>query len=146
MTFRTIVGLSGEGVTFESLLYHGYYLASVDGDLILTSEPDEDAATFNVNTVSVAGDDSVSTGIESARAEKTTRMYIVGDEVATDDVRIVATLADGSTVVITDDIALSVPKNATKTTGEKELTVTYSYSGVEYTATVNIQVVDKKYR
>ncbi len=146
MTFRTIVGLSGEGVTFESLLYHGYYLASVDGDLILTSEPDEDAATFNVNTVSVAGDDSVSAGIESARAEKTTRMYTVGDKVATDDVRIVATLADGSTVVITDDIELSVPKNATKTTGEKELTVTYSYSGVEYTATVNIQVVDKKYR
>ena len=48
MTFRTILGLTGEGVTFESVLYPGYYLASHANDLILTSTPIAEEATFNV--------------------------------------------------------------------------------------------------
>ena len=146
MTFRTILGLTGEGVTFESVLYHGYYLASVDGDLILTDSPEDAAATFNVNTISVAGDISASKGIESAHAEKTTRMYVVGETVATNDIRVIAKRADGKTVVITEGIELSVPKDTTSTAGTKKLTVTYEYAGEEYTTSVNVQVVDKKYR
>ena len=50
MTFRTILGLTGEGVTFESVLYHGFYLASHDRDLILTSKPLANEATFKIKT------------------------------------------------------------------------------------------------
>lgn len=146
MTFRTIEGLSGSGVTFESVLYHGYYLASVDGDLILTSEPDAESATFNVNTLSVAGDTSVAESVDSAHAEKTDRMYAVGETVDTDDVRVVATLANGSVVIITDGVTIEDASDATKTTGSKTLNVSYTYGGVEYETTVNIRVVDGKYR
>ena len=48
MTFRTILGLNGEGVTFESVLYQGYYLTSHDRDLILSSKPDPNEASFKV--------------------------------------------------------------------------------------------------
>ena len=48
MTFRTLLGLTGEGVTFESILYQGYYLSSYNGDLILTSNPVPEEATFNI--------------------------------------------------------------------------------------------------
>jgi hypothetical protein len=51
MTFRTILGLNGEGVTFESVLYEGHYLTSHDRDLILSSKPDPDEATFKVKTL-----------------------------------------------------------------------------------------------
>ena len=52
MTFRTILGLKGEGVTFESVLYPGYYLASHANDLILTSTPIAEEAVFNVKKLS----------------------------------------------------------------------------------------------
>ena len=48
MTFRTLLGLKGEGVTFESILYQGYYLSSHNRDLILTSNPVDEEATFNI--------------------------------------------------------------------------------------------------
>ena len=51
MTFRTILGLNGEGVTFESVLYEGHYLTSHDRDLILSSKPDPNEATFKVKTL-----------------------------------------------------------------------------------------------
>ena len=51
MTFRTILGLTGQGVTFESILYQGFYLSSHDKDLILTSEPIPEEATFTVKTL-----------------------------------------------------------------------------------------------
>ena len=48
MTFRTILWLTGEGVTFESVLCHGFYLSSHDRDLILTSKPLANEATFKI--------------------------------------------------------------------------------------------------
>ena len=51
MTFRTILGLSGTGVSFESVLLPGYYLSSSKNDLILTSNPVVEEATFNVKTL-----------------------------------------------------------------------------------------------
>ena len=52
MTFRTILGLSGNGVSFESVLLPGFYLSSSKKDLILTSKPIAEEATFNVRTLS----------------------------------------------------------------------------------------------
>lgn len=52
MTFRTLQGLAEKGVTFESVLYPGYYLSSHNRDLILTSKPDsKEAATFTIKTL-----------------------------------------------------------------------------------------------
>ena len=51
MTFRTLLGLTGEGVTFESVAYPGYYLTSQDRDLILASNPDAKKATFKIKTL-----------------------------------------------------------------------------------------------
>ena len=51
MTFRTILGLTGEGVTFESITYPGHYLTSQDRDLILSSNPDAKKATFTIKTI-----------------------------------------------------------------------------------------------
>ena len=51
MTFRTILGLTGEDVTFESVLYQGHYLTSHENDLILTSKPNPEEATFKVKSI-----------------------------------------------------------------------------------------------
>ena len=52
MTFRTVLGLSGNGVSFESVLLPGFYLSSINKDLILTSKPNAEEATFNVRSLS----------------------------------------------------------------------------------------------
>ena len=52
MTFRTVLGLSGDGVSFESVLLPGFYLSSSNKDLILTSKPNAEEATFNVRSLS----------------------------------------------------------------------------------------------
>jgi len=51
MTFRTLLGFAGKGVTFESDLYPGYYLASHNKEFILTPKPTDEEATFNVKTL-----------------------------------------------------------------------------------------------
>ena len=51
MTFRTLLVFIGKGVTFESVLYPGYYLASRQQKLIATSKPTDEEATFNVKTL-----------------------------------------------------------------------------------------------
>ena len=51
MTFRTILGLTGEDVSFESVLYQGHYLTSHENDLILTSKPNPEEATFKVKSI-----------------------------------------------------------------------------------------------
>ena len=145
MTFRTIKGLNGRGVTFESALYHGFYIASVGGKLILTETPDKNAASFNTEKIAEGGQIAAET-IKSAKVRKTVRMYAVGDTVEADDIRIRATLDNGSKVTIKDGIKLDLPADVTAATGKKELKVTYSYMGNEYEATVVINVVDKEYK
>lgn len=145
MTFRTIKGLNGRGVTFESALYHGYYIASVGGKLILTESPDKNAASFNTEKIAEGGQLAAET-IKKAKARKTVRMYAVGETVSDGDIRIRATLDNGSKVTIKDGIKLEIPADVTAAAGKKELKVTYSYMGNEYETTVVINVVDKDYK
>ena len=51
MTFKTVLGLTGEGISFESVLLPGYYLSSSNKDLILTPNPVPEEATFNVKSM-----------------------------------------------------------------------------------------------
>lgn len=47
-TFITVMGLSGEGVSFESLEYVGMYLTLVDGVAKLTDGSDAEACSFSI--------------------------------------------------------------------------------------------------
>lgn len=42
MTFRTLSGYNGKGVTFESVAYPGNYMAVEDGKLVLVDYYDSD--------------------------------------------------------------------------------------------------------
>ena len=145
MTFRTIKGLAGDGVTFESALYHGYYLASVNGKLILTEEPEADEATFFTEKVA-EGTVKAAEVVKTSKVQKSVRMYVVGEEVKTDDIRIRATLENGKKVTINEGLKVTVPEDVTAETGKKTITVSYEFCGTEYEAEVTINVVDKAYR
>lgn len=48
-TFRTVKGLSGEGVSFESVRYKGQYITVKKGILTLSDGEDRDACTFYID-------------------------------------------------------------------------------------------------
>ena len=145
MTFRTIKGLAGDGVTFESALHHGYYLASVNGKLILTEEPEADEATFFTEKVA-EGTVKAAEVVKTSKVQKSVRMYVVGEKVKTDDIRVRATLENGKRVTINEGLKISAPEDITAETGKKTITVSYEFCGTEYEAEVVINVVDKAYR
>lgn len=136
MTFHTLEGLAGEGVTFESVYYPGYYMVSRDGALYLEQNPDAEEATFFVSSEQGAG---------SGEVMKTTRLYTAGEELNTDDIRILVNTDDGKTVEVKEyttnaaDIDMS-------TVGTKTLTVSYEYNGEQLEGSVTITVVDADYR
>ena len=51
MTFKTVAGLAGEGVSFESVVTPGQYLTLSGGALTLSDGADVQAASFLVETV-----------------------------------------------------------------------------------------------
>jgi hypothetical protein len=51
MTFRTVKGLSGDGVSFESMLYPGSYLTNSGGTLVLSDGADAAESTFVVEGI-----------------------------------------------------------------------------------------------
>ena len=136
MTFRTLKGFNGSGVTFESVKYPGYYLTSKNGVLSMTQDPSDKDATFFVST---------DTEIKSGKARKTKRMYTVGEELKTNDIRIQLYLETGKTVKITD-YTTNADKIDMTTTGKKTLKVTYEYNGEKKTDNIQIIVVDSAYK
>ena len=50
-TFKTVEGLAGEGVSFESVKYEGMYLTLVDGVAALTDGSNKEACTFQIAKV-----------------------------------------------------------------------------------------------
>ena len=50
-TFKTVKGLTGEGVSFESVAYEGMYLTLADGKASLTDGTNKEACTFKIDTV-----------------------------------------------------------------------------------------------
>lgn len=142
MTFKTVEGLAGYGVTFESVVYPGYYLVSREGKLYIAKEAEAEEATFFVSTE--ATQDKVQAA-QDAQVLKTTRFYTVGEKLDVKDIRVFVTLPNGKTETI-KEVTTNAAEIDMKTTGEKTLRVTYSYDGVEYTKDVKITVVEKEYR
>ena len=141
MTFRTLTGLVGKGVTFESVLHPGYYLVSRNGDLLLAKAEtvSKEEATFFVSTEAAA--DSYS----PATVQKTTRLYTVGEKLDTDDIRITVQNGSGQYTVV-EQYTTNAPEIDMSTTGEKTLIVTYKCGGERYRAEITITVVDADYR
>lgn len=52
-TFKTVMGLCGEGVSFECIGNPGKYLAIVDGKATLTDGSDPQACSFRIETVAI---------------------------------------------------------------------------------------------
>ena len=136
--FRTLNGFAGSGVTFESAMYPGYYLASRNGELIVTKTATKEEVTFFVSS-----DDNVS--VEKTSVMKTKRFYTEGDTLTTGDIRVMVYLDNGE-----KEIIRAVKTNADKldmsVAGDKELEVTFEYHGKEYTRTINIHVVSAKFK
>lgn len=136
MSFRTLEGFAGEGVTFESVQYPGYYMVSRDGALYLEQDPDAEAATFYVSTEK---------GAVSGDVLKTTRLYTAGDELNDDDIRISVNTDDGKTETVTE-YTTNADEIDMSTTGTKTLKVSYEYNGEQLEGSVTITVVDADYR
>ena len=136
MSFRTLEGFAGEGVTFESVQYPGYYMVSRDGALYLEQDPDAEAATFYVSTEQ---------GAASGDVLKTTRLYTAGEKLNDDDIRILVNTDDGKTEVVTE-YTTNADEIDMSTTGTKTLKVSYEYNGEQLEGSVTITVVDADYR
>ena len=136
MSFRTLEGFAGEGVTFESVQYPGYYMVSRDGALYLEQDPDAEAATFYVSTEQ---------GAASGDVLKTTRLYTAGEKLNDDDIRILVNMDDGKTEVVTE-YTTNADEIDMSTTGTKTLKVSYEYNGEQLEGSVTITVVDADYR
>lgn len=135
MTFRTLQGFDGYGVTFESVYMPGQYLTNVNGDLRLSANPDPEDCTFLVESDIPAEE-------RSMEVLKTKRTYTVGSELNTDDIRVTLTTAGGEEQRITD-FATNADEIDMDTVGYQDLTVTCEVQGEELTQTVRIRIVNK---
>ena len=142
MTFKTVEGLTGYGVTFESVVYPGYYLVSRDGKLFVSKDAEKEEATFFVST---EAQDDQAQAAQNADVLKTTRFYTAGEKLDTDDIKVLVTLPNGKTETV-KDYKTNAADLDMKQPGEKTLEVTYTYGGTEYTKNVKITVVEEDYR
>lgn len=142
MTFKTVEGLTGYGVTFESVVYPGYYLVSRDGKLFVSKDTEKEEATFFVST---EAQDDQAQAAQNADVLKTTRFYTAGEKLDTDDIKVLVTLPNGKTETV-KDYKTNAADLDMKQPGEKTLEVTYTYGGTEYTKNVKITVVEEDYR
>ena len=138
MTFKTWKGANGSGVTFESLKYPGYYLASENGSLRLTDNPQEEEETFYVSS------DVAVKAYEQGNVLKTKRFYCVGDTLNVDDIQILL-YGENEQVQKITKYTTNVKDIDMSKTGEKTLRVTYEYNGETYTEDVAVTVVESEY-
>lgn len=135
MTFHTVKGLSGEGVSFESVSRKGFYLVNKNGALSFAKDPDAQAATFYVNADRT---------VKSGGALKTKRMYAVGDELAVNDIKVQLYMEDGTFVEI-DDYTVDASAVDMSKAGSYTMTVAYEYLGETQTDEITITVVEADY-
>jgi len=137
MTFRTLEGFAGYGVTLESVAYPGKYVTKqTDGSLKLTDGSDKAACTFTI-----ARDSE----IVSMSVQKSDRSYFIGEKIKTDDIRVRVTYADGVAKYITAKSAngryqTNVASINTAKAGAVNLTVSYTEGGITLSENVKINV------
>ncbi len=138
MTFKTYKGFAGEGVTFESLAYPGYYLtASADGSLTVSQNPEVSACTFYIDS------EKKETVVESIVAQKTKRAYEKGETIATNDIRVKLIYSDGTEEIIKEGFTVDASGVDASKAGKQNLTVTYQPEGKDaITCQVGITIWD----
>lgn len=139
MTFRTLEGFTGEGVTFESVAYPGYYMVSENGTLTLSQNPDASACTFSIDSEELSAEPAPK--MVSVSAQKTARNYETGAKLNVDDIRVKVTYDNGETKIITegyttDTVDMTAP-------GTKQLVVSYTENEITKTCPITI-IVQKK--
>ncbi|WP_099468917.1 family 43 glycosylhydrolase [Konateibacter massiliensis] len=134
MTFRTLEGFSGSGVTFESVAYPGYYLTSAKGKLILSQNPNNKDCTFTV---------AKSADITSVKARKTTRSYYAGDTLKDNDIRLTINYDDGTSESVLKGYISNASSIDMSKAGIKTLTVSYTEKGITKTADISVTVQSK---
>lgn len=122
MTFRTLKGFKGSGVTFESVAYPGYYLTSQDGELVLDDGTDARSCTFYVSG------GKPMTKVSSVTAQKTKRSYLQGSPFSLDDLRLIVKYEDGTFRNPQGDLAFETNASQIDTgkTGSQTLKIQYS--------------------
>lgn len=135
MTFRTLEGFTGSGVTFESVKHPGYYLISENGRLSMVQNPDAAAATFHVST---------DVTVKSGKALKTKRFYGAGETLNVDDIKIQLYMENGKAEEVTEFTTNASQIDMSKT-GDKNLKVAYKFQGKSYTDSITITVVEPEY-
>ncbi len=135
MTFRTLAGFAGGGVTFESVAFPGYYLVSKDGKLSVSKNPDAQACTFGVTP------DAKETKVT---AQKSTRTYMAGDKISDSDIRIKIEYDNGTSYTRAWDYTTNAASINTDTPGTKELVVTHKLNGQTLESKININILSKQ--
>jgi len=134
MTFRTLEGFAGDGVTFESVAYPGTYITCLDGDLVLSETPNAADATFSIEGSEV---------LTSIQAIKTKRQYTVGDKLNIDDITATVYYDDGTKKGVTDYATDAANIDMSKA-GTKTLKVSYTEKGITVTCSISITVAAKE--
>lgn len=133
MTFRSLEGFAGYGVTLESVKYPGKYLVSERGKLVLSEKPDIDQCTFTTN---------LPKKITRIKTEKTKRTYLTGDKFTANDIRVFAFYEDGTSKKVSGFIT-NGSQIDTKKAGKKNLIVSYTEKEITKTVVVPIIVENK---
>lgn len=132
LTFRTLSGFAGSGVTFESVKYPGFYLVNRNGVLMLAKTVEDVEATFFVNERSKDAD--------RVYVQKTRRVYTVGQSIGCDDIRVLVK-KNGIYTAVTPDSTNAAGIDMSEP-GYRLLEVTYTFEGVRYTKPLKIRIED----
>lgn len=135
MTFRTLAGFAGSGVTFESVAYPGYYLTSKGDRLTVSQNPDVQSCTFGV---------SPDADITKVTAEKTKRIYETGAKISDSDIRIKVEYDNGTSSIMTWGYTTNAASIDTNTAGVKELVVSYKNGDKTISCKVDINILPKQ--
>lgn len=133
MTFKTVAGLNGTGVSFESVSKPGYYLTSANDDLSLTTGEDANACSFSLTYYRQ---------LDSIQAQKTNTVVEYGAKIDVSDIKVSAFYRDETSAVV-ENFATNADKIDTKIPGEKILTVSYTENGKTKTSDIKITVKAK---
>lgn len=134
MTFRTLEGFAGTGVTFESVAYPGTYMASVDGKLVLVDYYDKEECVFEV---------APKADVTVISAEKAKRTYEAGSSINVNDIRLKVCYDDGTFKWLTSGFSTNADSIDMNTTGMKSLTVSFTEKKVTNICSIPITVYEK---
>ena len=135
MTFKTLEGFSGNGVTFESLKYPGYYIVSRNGQLFLA---DKESIGTKEATFFVSTDMQIKT--DTAVVQKSKCLYEAGEKLNVNDIRVCVRAGNGKYITIRDITTNAEEIDMTKT-GQKELKIKCRYGKTNIEKSVMITVV-----